>query len=97
MVDTAPELDHIIPLASGGAHVWDNVQCTCRKCNGEKGAEVLGQLRLGLNGIVERSIEVDVVRGVTQHIRSWPEIHAAMIEIKSGKSNICNDLLGAAS
>jgi 5-methylcytosine-specific restriction endonuclease McrA len=71
MVDTAPELDHIIPLASGGAHVWDNVQCTCRKCNGEKGAEVLGQLRLGLNGIVERSIEVDVVRGVTQHIRSW--------------------------
>jgi 5-methylcytosine-specific restriction endonuclease McrA len=34
----APELDHIVPLALGGAHTHDNVQCLCRTCNGLKGA-----------------------------------------------------------
>lgn len=43
---TAPELDHIIPLALGGGHVWHNVQCSCRKCNGEKGATIKGQFLL---------------------------------------------------
>jgi 5-methylcytosine-specific restriction endonuclease McrA len=33
----APELDHIIPLARGGAHSYANTQCACRKCNGDKG------------------------------------------------------------
>lgn len=44
----APELDHIVPLARGGAHVWENVQCSCRKCNGAKGDTVKGQLGLAL-------------------------------------------------
>jgi len=35
--DDAPELDHIIPLARGGAHTNDNVQCACRSCNADKG------------------------------------------------------------
>jgi 5-methylcytosine-specific restriction endonuclease McrA len=34
----APEVDHIVPLSKGGGHTWDNVQCACRRCNGEKGA-----------------------------------------------------------
>jgi 5-methylcytosine-specific restriction endonuclease McrA len=42
----APELDHIIPIAAGGGHTWDNVQCACRECNGNKGSKPLGQLRL---------------------------------------------------
>ena len=48
MVDRAPELDHIIPLGGGhgGTHTWANVQCACRRCNGEKGASPRGQLRL---------------------------------------------------
>lgn len=33
----APELDHIIPLALGGWHTWQNVQCACRSCNSKKG------------------------------------------------------------
>lgn len=37
----APEMDHIVPLALGGAHTMDNVQCACRACNGAKGASVL--------------------------------------------------------
>jgi hypothetical protein len=42
--DTAPELDHILPLALGGSHTWGNVACSCRKCNGRKGATPLGQV-----------------------------------------------------
>lgn len=38
MVDDAPELDHIVPLALGGAHTYANTQCLCRRCNGAKGA-----------------------------------------------------------
>ena len=36
--NTAPELDHIIPLALGGSHTWINLQCLCRSCNHKKGA-----------------------------------------------------------
>lgn len=28
-----PSIDHIIPLAKGGLHQWDNVQLACRICN----------------------------------------------------------------
>ena len=48
MVPDAPELDHIIPLALGGGHLWSNVQCACRDCNGRKGATTKGQLGLPL-------------------------------------------------
>lgn len=42
----APELDHIIPIAAGGAHTRLNTQCACRACNSAKGATPRGQLRL---------------------------------------------------
>lgn len=29
-------VDHVIPLAKGGTHAWDNVVCSCWKCNTEK-------------------------------------------------------------
>lgn len=32
----APELDHRQPITRGGAHTYDNVQCACKVCNGEK-------------------------------------------------------------
>lgn len=28
-----PSIDHIIPIAKGGTHTWDNVQLACRYCN----------------------------------------------------------------
>lgn len=31
--DNAPELDHVVPLAAGGEHTYDNTQCLCRLCN----------------------------------------------------------------
>lgn len=42
----SPELDHIVPLALGGPHTWDNLQCLCRQCNLRKGATAFGQLML---------------------------------------------------
>jgi 5-methylcytosine-specific restriction endonuclease McrA len=41
--DRAPELDHIIPLAKGGAHTYANTACSCRKCNRWKRDTVIGQ------------------------------------------------------
>lgn len=40
MVPSAPELDHVIPLALDGSHTYDNTQCLCRACNGRKGASL---------------------------------------------------------
>jgi hypothetical protein len=37
--DLAPELDHITALCLSGSSTYDNVQCTCRKCNREKGRD----------------------------------------------------------
>lgn len=42
----APELDHIIPLAVGGQHTYENTQCAHRSCNMAKGARPAGQLLL---------------------------------------------------
>lgn len=44
----APELDHVVPLAAGGAHSRSNTQCACRACNNTKGAKPLGHLGLQL-------------------------------------------------
>lgn len=44
--DRAPECDHIVPIAAGGAHTYENSACACRKCNHLKGAKPLGQLLL---------------------------------------------------
>jgi 5-methylcytosine-specific restriction endonuclease McrA len=44
----APELDHIVPFAAGGAHVLENVQCACRRCNLRKMTRPMGQLHLAL-------------------------------------------------
>lgn len=44
--DLAPELDHVVPLAQGGRHVWDNVALAHRICNQRKSDSVRGQLML---------------------------------------------------
>lgn len=35
-----PSIDHIIPMARGGGHVWSNVQVAHIICNSEKGANI---------------------------------------------------------
>lgn len=39
----APELEHILPLSKGGRHTASNLACSCRECNGAKGATIMGQ------------------------------------------------------
>lgn len=46
---TAPTMDHIVPLKVGGAHVWSNVACSCRKCNSAKCDKMPESLPLGLS------------------------------------------------
>lgn len=42
--ECAPELDHRIPMALGGGHIWSNVQCACRRCNlAKSGDKIAGQ------------------------------------------------------
>jgi HNH endonuclease len=36
--DRAPELDHIVSMSNGGPHLYHNVHCACRWCNGRKGS-----------------------------------------------------------
>lgn len=43
---TAPELDHIIPLSLGGKHTRTNTACCCKACNMRKHNKPLGQMRL---------------------------------------------------
>lgn len=37
---TYPSVDHIIPMAKGGPHIWENVQVAHVMCNSEKGDKV---------------------------------------------------------
>ena len=34
--DSYPSIDHVLPLAKGGTHTWDNIKLAHRKCNWEK-------------------------------------------------------------
>ncbi|AWK90302.1 HNH endonuclease [Azospirillum thermophilum] len=40
----APELDHVVPIAGGGGHTYENTACCCRSCNNAKGAKVYARL-----------------------------------------------------
>ena len=44
--DLYPSIDHIVPIAKGGSHTWDNVQVAHRICNSRKSANSGGQRRL---------------------------------------------------
>jgi 5-methylcytosine-specific restriction endonuclease McrA len=35
---TRAEIDHVVSVARGGAHVMENLRCCCRRCNRVKGA-----------------------------------------------------------
>lgn len=36
-----PTIDHIVPIAKGGSHTWENVQVACAMCNSLKGDSIL--------------------------------------------------------
>lgn len=49
--DNAPELDHVIPVACGGTHVPENLQCLCRVCNILKGVMHMREFMATHHGI----------------------------------------------
>jgi len=38
--DRAPEMEHVVPLVAGGTHTQDNVKCSCKLCNRNKGSSI---------------------------------------------------------
>lgn len=43
------EMDHVIPRSRGGEHVWENVVCACRPCNGRKADRLLSETTMTLH------------------------------------------------
>lgn len=41
-------MDHILPRAQGGKHVWENVVAACRQCNHRKGNKTPEQAKMPL-------------------------------------------------
>ena len=44
----AENIDHVVPRARGGLHVWENVVASCRPCNARKGDHLLETTNLTL-------------------------------------------------
>lgn len=43
---TYPTRDHVVPLANGGEHTWENVKLACFRCNSLKGAKPLDEFEV---------------------------------------------------
>lgn len=41
-------LDHVVPLSRGGKNTWENVVCSCIRCNMKKGSKTLKEARMRL-------------------------------------------------
>lgn len=46
----SPELEHVVSLADGGTHTWDNLACACRTCNGSKGSTSFFDYQVNIDG-----------------------------------------------
>lgn len=43
-------IDHVVPKRHGGASEWENLVCSCRRCNMKKGDKMLNQTGMKLLG-----------------------------------------------
>src|SRR5699024_11540900 len=39
-----PTIEHVLAIANGGTHSWDNVKVACRDCNNHKGTKTLKEV-----------------------------------------------------
>lgn len=63
--ELAPELDHVVPLASGGGHTWSNVRLAHRMCNAAKRDKPMGQLMLDGFAVADRRTSIGQGGGVS--------------------------------
>lgn len=61
----ATDVDHVLPLASGGTHAWSNLRALCRPCHSRKTATVDGGF-----GNAKKSLGAGVVDRVGTHARA---------------------------
>ena len=47
----APTVDHILPLAKGGTHTWDNVQLAHWSCNSDKSDTIVTRAPKIIKGV----------------------------------------------
>lgn len=52
-------VDHIISLSKGGTDSLDNLQCTCKKCNGLKGNMLPSEFTEFIRKMLENSIRIE--------------------------------------
>lgn len=52
-------VDHIMPLSKGGTDSLDNLQCTCKKCNGLKGNMLPGEFTDFIRNMLENSMMIE--------------------------------------
>ena len=50
----APEHDHVVPIARGGAHTLDNAQTLCRACNNLKGVLTMAEFHPPIDQVLLR-------------------------------------------
>lgn len=65
------EVDHVVPLALGGAHAVRNFQVLCRQCNAEKGARNAMDYRTGpvLMWFLGGPKTIEIEQGKTTYIK----------------------------
>jgi len=70
--ELAPELDHIIPVAVGGSHTYDNCACSCHWCNHRKKDRIIGQLSL----LDDAALRLPHMDGLSHGQRNYRDMRA---------------------
>lgn len=63
---TYPTIEHVIPLALGGQHSWENIKLACFHCNSIKGATMPEDCKLEIQPLAKPTIKSKAVRQLSK-------------------------------